>query len=80
MNRFLLAILLFPVFAFGQNSISGIVIDSLTNEPLPFATVYVNGTMKGTITDIDGNFKLAGVSFPADVVFSFIGYVPKKLF
>lgn len=36
--------LLVPGLVFGQGSVSGIVIDSLTGEPLPFATVFVNSS------------------------------------
>ena len=75
MKRFLLALLLFcPTFLSGQNVIKGVVVDSLTQEPLPSATVYVNGTTQGAITDNDGRFELKDVSFPATVVFSFVGY------
>ena len=45
-----------------------------THEPLPSATVYINGTTKGTITDLNGSFELKDVSLPADVVVSFVGY------
>lgn len=63
-----------PAHLFGQSTIRGIVIDSLTQEPLPLATVYVNGTTQGTTTDNDGRFELKDVSLPATVVFSFVGY------
>ena len=75
MRRFLFAVLLlFSVSLYGQHTITGIVLDSLTQEPLPSATVYVNGTTLGTATDADGRFELKGVSLPATVVFSFVGY------
>ena len=78
MRRVLLSAVLafFSVIVWGQNVISGIVVDSKTKETLPFATVYINGTTKGTTTDADGYFELKGVSFPATVVFSFVGYKP----
>ena len=68
-----------PVSLFGQDTVSGLVLDSLTSEPLPFATVYVNGTSKGTVTDTDGRFELKDVSFPSTVVFSFVGYQPQAI-
>ncbi len=71
------ASLCFPVAVHGQNTITGTVLDSLTQEPLQFATVYINGTTKGTVTDADGHFELKDVSFPATVVFSFVGYKPQ---
>ncbi|MBR4793083.1 MAG: carboxypeptidase-like regulatory domain-containing protein [Bacteroidaceae bacterium] len=73
----LLAIM--PAAVFGQSTIRGIVIDSLTREPMPLATVYVNGTTQGTSTDIDGRFELKDVSLPATVVFSFVGYRTQAL-
>ena len=67
-------LILMPAYLFGQSTIRGIVIDSLTQEPLPLATVYVNATTQGTTTDADGRFELKEVSLPATVVFSFVGY------
>jgi len=62
---------------YGQGIITGVVTDSFTGEPLPNATVYVNGTTNGTTTAEDGRFELKGVSYPATVVFSFVGYEPQ---
>ena len=39
---------------YGQGIITGVVTDSFTGEPLPNATVYVNGTTNGTTTNEDG--------------------------
>ena len=80
MKRLLFAFLSFvPVALFAQSTIRGIVVDSLTQEPLPSATVYVNGTTLGTTTDNDGLFELKDVSFPTTVVFSFVGYQPQAI-
>lgn len=38
--------------------ISGVVIDSVTCEGLPFVSVIIKDTKTGTLTDIDGKFKL----------------------
>ena len=67
-------LLLLPACLFGQSTVRGVVVDSLTQEPLASATVYVNGTTQGTSTDADGRFELKDVMFPATVVFSFVGY------
>ena len=80
MKRLLFAFLsLIPVVLFGQNTIMGVVLDSLTQEPLQSATVYVNGTTQGTATDADGRFELKDVSLPATIVFSFVGYEAQAL-
>jgi len=59
---------------FGQSTVSGIVTDSRSGNPMPYATVYVNSSTKGTITDDDGRFELKDIRFPSTIVFSFIGY------
>ena len=75
MKRLLFALLSFlPAILFGQNTVSGYVVDSKTGEPLPYATVYINGTTKGTVTGNDGRFELKNISFPSTIVFSFVGY------
>lgn len=58
-------------------SVSGIVVDE-TGSPIPGASVYVKGTTQGTISDIDGNFKLDCPS-DATLVFSFVGYTTQEI-
>ncbi len=50
-------------------------------ETLPGATIIVKGTNDGTITDIDGNFKLdiAGSTFPVVLAISFVGYKSQEI-
>ena len=60
--------------AFAQNlTVSGNVTDASNGEPVPFASVHLQGTMTGVSTDADGHYTL---SVPADgiLVFSSIGY------
>ncbi len=60
--------------AISQNiEISGIVISGSDNEPLPGVNIVVKGTTNGTVTNIDGAFKL---SAPQNSVLaiSYIGY------
>ncbi len=47
--------------AFAQRQVTGTVVDSETNEPIPGATVKVQGTTMGTLTNIDGKFSLSNV-------------------
>ena len=68
MRRFvLMAIfcgLLLPLSASAQESVvKGSVKDS-NGELLMGAGVVVKGTSQGTITDLDGNFVIEGVSYP----------------
>jgi len=80
-KRSLLCILslLFVAQISAQNvSISGVVRDAGNGEGLPGATVAVQGTAFGTVTDIDGNFTLE-VSKNAVLIVSFVGYEPQQV-
>jgi iron complex outermembrane receptor protein len=67
------------VMAFAQTgSIKGKVLDE-TNQPLPGASVTIDGTTVGSTTDTNGNFSIAGVKTGnVTVTAKFIGYVPLK--
>ncbi len=47
--------------AFAQRQITGTVVDSETGEPIPGATVKVQGTTMGTLTNVDGKFTISNV-------------------
>ncbi|WP_373497093.1 SusC/RagA family TonB-linked outer membrane protein [Aquiflexum sp.] len=57
--------------------ITGKVTDG-KGEPLPGVSVIIEGTTKGTVTDIDGNYSI-DVSEGGVLLFSFIGYVPQRV-
>src|SRR5574344_311199 len=59
-------------------SISGTVKDT-SGEPIIGANVTVKGTTNGTITDINGLFKLGEVNSRAVIVVSFIGYTTQEI-
>lgn len=62
-------------YFFEKVNIRGNVRDVKTNEPIPGINVYVAGTLKGSSTDVNGNFELKGLS-PGryEIVFSHIVY------
>lgn len=60
-----------PVLA-QTRTIQGKVTDAQNGEPLIGASVVVTGENGGTITDIDGNFKLAVPSSVKKVTISYI--------
>jgi len=78
MLLFLVAIM-FTVQAVAQNlSVSGLVQDGTTGEGVIGANVVVKGTTNGTITDLDGKFKLQAKQGDI-IVISFIGYKTQEL-
>ncbi len=69
-----LILLGFTLNAYNQ-IIKGVVCDAKEKKPLPFAYVYIGGTMVGTNTDNDGMFKLDISKYPGiPLTISAIGY------
>lgn len=58
-----------------QELISGIVTDAATGEPLPGASIVLEGTLQGTTTDMDGRFELEVPTLNETLVVSYIGYI-----
>ncbi len=61
-----------------QIDLKGKVIDAQTNEALMGVNVYINGTNKGTTTDITGKYLLKNVPVNSIVVFDYTGYKTKQ--
>lgn len=71
---FLACMLMTASMAFAQQTVTGTVIDSDTGEPLVGASVKVEGTNYGALTDIDGKFTLKNLPKSAKMVeVSYIG-------
>lgn len=74
-------ILFFSISLSAQLNLVGTVVDSTNQAPIPFATVYFDGTTNGQTTDDDGKFSLPlqGMEFPALLVVSHVGYRTQSL-
>lgn len=71
----LAALLIFNIAVFAQNTaLTGTVVSATDNMVLPGVTVMVVNTIRGTTTDLDGNFKI-DVKNGDQIRFSFIGFV-----
>ena len=57
-----------------ERAISGRVTDLSNNEPLPGVNILAKGTTTGTVTDIEGNYRLTVSDEVTSLVFSSIGY------
>jgi len=79
-NLLLILVILYAhAGAFAQSKeISGLV-HTTNGKPLPGVTVLIKGTTQGTITDIDGEFKIENVPESALLVFSYAGMKTKKI-
>jgi TonB-linked SusC/RagA family outer membrane protein len=75
----LFAWLLLVQSAFAQGVLTGRVTDAETNEPLIGANILINETGSGTITDVEGRFRLELPGEPVSVTVSYIGYKPRVI-
>ena len=85
MNRllFLIAVMLVVTHVWGQTNVqgqktvSGKVTDD-SGEGIPGVTIQIQGTLIGTISDIEGNYSVE-VPEGATLVFSFLGYLQQEI-
>lgn len=61
----------------GNHKVTGRIVDS-AGEPLIGATIMVEGTKEGAVTDIDGNFTINTTS-KAKLVISYVGYTTQTI-
>ncbi len=73
-----LMLLIITAAAFSQTDIKGNITDE-RNEPLEAASIYLNNTTLGTVSDEKGNFSLKVKKGNYDLVISYIGYKTKYI-
>ncbi|EON75434.1 hypothetical protein ADIS_4138 [Lunatimonas lonarensis] len=81
MSKHLVAVLFAVFLLIGSNlgiaqqvSITGRIVDGTTNEPLPFASVFINNSMQGSIADQNGQFELKVNKGVYEIIVSMMGY------
>ncbi len=75
----LLLLLLVSTIGFSQKiEISGKVLDSKTNMPLPGVNVNVKSSKLGVTTDLDGNFKFGNLTSGDVLLFTYIGFTSSQ--
>jgi outer membrane receptor protein involved in Fe transport len=80
--RTILSIILlcFCGIAFSQSTITGTVLDDVSQQPIPSANVVIVGTSVGTATDFDGNFTLStDKNPPFTIQVSSVGFSAKDI-
>ncbi len=61
-------------------TIQGTVIDKSTHSPLIGATIIINDSTAGTVTDTDGYFEIRGATVGRnDIYVSYVGYAPRYI-
>ena len=64
---------------FSQGTIKGKIVESGSNESLIGATVVVEGTTIGTVSDFNGDFSLSVSPGDQKISVSYIGYITQEL-
>jgi hypothetical protein len=79
----LLFLLLFLVFtanaAYTQTEVAGRVLDGYTGEYLPSATILIDETYRGTITNNEGFFSITVDELPVTLIVRYIGYNSERI-
>ena len=72
---------LFSLFSLQAQAqlLRGRIADEQSGEPLAAATIQVEGTYRGTITNAVGSFELVLVELPAFIVVRHIGYATRRI-
>ncbi|WKL49693.1 SusC/RagA family TonB-linked outer membrane protein [Flavobacterium pectinovorum] len=78
-TKFLLLLFLLPFCVLAQNTISGVVLEKGTKQPIPGVNIKVSGTNSSTSTDFDGKFQLSGVKVDSKITFSYTGYTTQTI-
>lgn len=60
-------------------TVSGVITDEETSEPLIGATVQVEGTSMGTATALDGSFSFEAKVGEQTLIISYVGYIKKEM-
>ena len=67
-------------FTYGQTEVTGTIEDAKTKEPLVGVSVQVKGKVIGTITDINGKFRLStNTPPPFELIISSVGYIAQEV-
>ncbi len=75
---FLAMLLMCASFAYAQSKVNGRVTDK-AGEPIIGASVMVQGTSTGAVTDINGNYTINNVPGKAILKISYVGYVAQSV-
>ncbi|MDG2491508.1 MAG: TonB-dependent receptor [Flavobacteriaceae bacterium] len=73
----LLFVLIGAAFGFAQTQLSGSVTDA-NGQPIPGATIIVQGTNNGTTSDFDGNYTIS-IEENQNLVISYLGYATQTI-
>lgn len=77
--KLLFLLLMMPLSVLAQSTLTGVVRDNTTGEPIPGVNVIVQGSQNSTATDLDGKFTLGNIKSGDKLVFSSIGFANQTI-
>ncbi|MDT7855778.1 TonB-dependent receptor [Rubrivirga sp. S365] len=75
----LLLALAAPPAAAQSQTVTGVVTDATSGDPLPFVNIIIQGTTRGVATDVDGNYSIEVPGPDAVLLYRFLGYVEQAI-
>jgi Ca-activated chloride channel homolog len=78
-SKVLMALLMLQSVAVSAAKVSGVVKDANSGQGIYGASVVVESTQKGVVSQEDGSFSIEVPDLNAQLIFSFIGYEPQTL-
>ena len=73
-------LMLCTVAGFAQGLVKGKVIDAVTKETLPGASIGIKGTQRSSSTSLNGNFSIkVETGEPIELVVSYVGFISKTI-
>lgn len=66
-------------YTYAQRTITGMVTDAVTGEPLIAATLLVENTSTGAVTDVEGKFSITLPQGSNVLIVSYVGYDTKRV-
>jgi iron complex outermembrane receptor protein len=73
-KKLLVLLLILPLSMLAQSTLTGMVTDQASGQPMPGVNVLIKGTAKGATTDFDGNYTLSNLKSGDVIDFSYVGF------
>jgi len=72
------ALLIFSSLS-AQRTITGVVIDEESNEPIPGVNILIKGTFQMVLTNLDGEYSIEIANDTTILIFSFVAFESKEV-
>lgn len=71
--------LMVPLLLKAQSSVTGTIVDADASLPLPGVNITIQGTVRGAVTDFNGEFKIESITEGQTIEFEYLGFKTKTI-